>query len=38
MLVPIWLLAGATVFFGIDAGLTAGIAGKAAALLIGGAP
>ena len=38
MLVPIWLLAGATVFFGLDAGLTTGIAGKAAALLIGGAP
>jgi multicomponent Na+:H+ antiporter subunit D len=38
MLIPIWLLAGATVFFGIDAGLTAGIAGKAAALLIGGTP
>jgi multicomponent Na+:H+ antiporter subunit D len=38
MLVPIWLLTAATVYFGLDAGLTAGIAGKAAALLIGGAP
>ena len=37
MLVPIWLLAAATVYFGLDANLTAGIAGKAAALLIGGA-
>lgn len=36
MLVPIWLLAGATVFFGLDAGVTTGIAGKAAALLLGG--
>ncbi len=38
MLVPIWLLAGATVFFGLDTELTAGIAAKAAALLIGGTP
>lgn len=36
MLVPIWLLAGATVFFGLDAGVTTGIAGKAAAALLGG--
>ena len=38
MLVPIWLLAGATVFFGLDANLTTGIAAKAATLLLGGAP
>ena len=38
MLVPIWLLAGATVFFGLDASLTTGIAAKAATLLLGGAP
>jgi multicomponent Na+:H+ antiporter subunit D len=38
MLIPIWLLAAATVYFGLDASLTAGIAGKAAALLIGSAP
>ena len=36
MLVPIWLLAGAAIYFGLDTGLTAGIAGKAAALLLGG--
>ena len=36
MLVPIWILAGATVFFGLDADLTAGLAGKAAAVLLGG--
>jgi multicomponent Na+:H+ antiporter subunit D len=36
MLIPIWLLAGATIFFGLDADLTAGIASKAAAALIGG--
>jgi len=35
MLIPMWLLAGATVFFGIDANLTAGIAAKAAAALLG---
>ena len=38
MLVPIWLLTGATVFFGLDASLTTGIAAKAATLLLGGAP
>ncbi|MBZ0227389.1 MAG: monovalent cation/H+ antiporter subunit D family protein [Bauldia sp.] len=36
MLVPIWLLAGATVLFGIDAELTAGVAGHAAQVLLGG--
>ena len=36
MLIPIWLLAAATVYFGIDAELTAGLAGKAAAALLGG--
>ena len=36
MLIPIWLLAGATVFFGLDADLTAGIAARAAAALLGG--
>jgi multicomponent Na+:H+ antiporter subunit D len=35
MLVPMWVLAGATVVFGVDADLTAGIAAKAAAVLLG---
>ncbi len=38
MLVPMWLLAGATVLFGLDADLVTGIAGKAAAMLLGGTP
>jgi multicomponent Na+:H+ antiporter subunit D len=36
MLVPIWVLAAATVWFGIDTTLTAGLAGRAAEVLIGG--
>jgi multicomponent Na+:H+ antiporter subunit D len=36
MLVPMLLLAAATVYFGIDTRLTAGIAGEAARLLLGG--
>ena len=36
MLAPILLLAAATVYFGIDTRLTAGIAGKAAAMMLGG--
>ncbi len=36
MLIPIWVLAGATIFFGLDTNLTAGIASKAAAVLLGG--
>jgi multicomponent Na+:H+ antiporter subunit D len=36
MLVPIWLLAAATIFFGLDTNLTAGIAQQAAVVLIGG--
>jgi multicomponent Na+:H+ antiporter subunit D len=38
MLVPTWILAAATVWFGIDTTLTAGLAGRAAALLLGGGP
>ncbi len=38
MLVPIWLLAAAAIYFGLDAGFTAGFAGRAATLLIGGTP
>ncbi|MEX0852430.1 MAG: monovalent cation/H+ antiporter subunit D family protein, partial [Bauldia sp.] len=34
MLVSIWLLTGATVFLGLDADFTAGIAGRAAAVLL----
>jgi len=36
MLLPILALAAATVWFGIDTRLTAGVAGKAAAMLLGG--
>jgi multicomponent Na+:H+ antiporter subunit D len=36
MLLPILVLAAATIWFGIDTRLTAGVAGKAAAMLLGG--
>ncbi len=36
MLLPIWLLAAATIYFGIDANFTVGVAGKAAATLLAG--
>jgi multicomponent Na+:H+ antiporter subunit D len=36
MLVPVWLLAGATVLFGLDAETTAGVAARAADALLGG--
>ena len=35
MLVPLWLLVFATVYFGIDAELTAGLAQDAAVTLLG---
>ena len=38
MLVPVWILVGATVFFGVFTSLSAGTAGKAATLLLGSAP
>jgi hypothetical protein len=38
MLVPTWILAAATVWFGVDTTLTAGLAGRAAALLLGDGP
>ncbi len=38
MLVPIWLLAGASVYFGLDTSLTLGVAGRAAQALLGIAP
>ncbi len=38
MLIPTWVLIAANVYFGIDTDLTVGVAGRAAAFLIGGAP
>ena len=38
MLVPTWILAGANIFFGVDAGLAVDIAGRAASALLGGHP
>ncbi|MGE4651781.1 MAG: monovalent cation/H+ antiporter subunit D family protein [Myxococcota bacterium] len=38
MLIPTWVLIGATLFFGFSTDLTAGVAGDAAAMLLGGAP
>ena len=38
MWIPTWVLIGATVFFGFSTDLTAGVAGDAAAMLLGGAP
>lgn len=37
MLIPTWLLAGSTIYFGLDADLTTRIAARAAEILIGGA-
>jgi multicomponent Na+:H+ antiporter subunit D len=36
MLIPIWLLVGATIYFGIDTNLTVGVASQAAAALLEG--
>ena len=36
MLIPTWVLIGASIYFGIDTSLTVGVARQAAALLIGG--
>lgn len=38
LLLPTWVLIGATVYFGVSTDLTVGVAQRAAALLIGGAP
>ncbi len=38
MLIPLWIMAGASVYFGVDATSTAAVAGRAAAFLLGGAP
>ena len=35
MLIPTWVLAGASVYFGVDATLTAGLASQAAEQLLG---
>ena len=36
MLIPLWLLVAATIYFGVDADLTAGLAQEAAVALLGG--
>ncbi len=38
MLIPMWILIGASVMFGIDAGWTASTAQQAASLLLNGGP
>jgi len=38
MLVPTWVLIGATIWFGIDTRVTVGLAERAAAMLTGAAP
>ncbi len=38
MLIPAWILIAAAVYFGIDASFSAGVAGRAAALLLGPGP
>ena len=38
MLIPMWVLIGANIYFGIDASLTTSVAGTAARALIGGTP
>ncbi len=38
MLIPTWILIGATIYFGLHTALTAGVASKAAALLLSGVP
>ncbi len=37
MLIPTWILIGGTVYFGLNANLTAGVAHRAAQFLMGGA-
>ncbi len=38
MLVPLWFMAGACIYFGIDTDMTLGVASLAAEMLVGGAP
>jgi len=38
LIAPTWILVAANVYFGVNTDLTAGLAGRAAALLMGGVP
>ena len=38
MLIPLWIMAGASIYFGIDTDTTLGVAQLAAEMLVGGAP
>lgn len=38
MLIPTWILIGASIYFGIDTSVTVGVAQKAAVMLLGGTP
>ena len=38
MLIPTWILIGASIYFGVDTSLTVGVARQAALMLLGGAP
>jgi multicomponent Na+:H+ antiporter subunit D len=38
MLIPVWVLIGASIYFGIDTSLTLGVAERAAEFLLGGGP
>jgi len=38
LLIPTWLLIGASIYFGIDTELTVGVAGNAAGILLGNSP
>jgi len=38
MLIPLWVMAGASIYFGVDTDMTLGVAQLAAEMLVGGAP
>ncbi|WP_419796704.1 MAG: monovalent cation/H+ antiporter subunit D family protein [Terasakiella sp.] len=38
MLIPLWIMAGASIYFGVDTDMTLGVAQLAAEMLVGGAP
>ena len=38
MLIPLWIMAGASIYFGIDTDMTLGVAELAAEMLVGGTP
>ena len=38
MLIPVWVLIGASIYFGIDTSLTVGVARQAADMLLAGVP